>query len=313
VTLLAEALIALRDPEFIALQRRNPRYARALRFFAEQNPMLAASAAFAFRRHGEELARVAEDVLGFLDAHAPNEYLALYERRVLGLMRMQRAFLAAPSAEGLRGRGLPVDRQSYDVALLASIVFTSHRFQIMQQLAKFLRPFAGRSARVACIGAGTGYELLMARRTLVDARIDGYDTDPRAQDIALQLLSFFDATRDVTLAGEFPPMRSADDGAVAYDAIVCCELLEHLPDPRDLLEASKRTLRQGGKAFVTMAVNLAQEDHVYWYADIESCRVQLADAGFRVENETFVSARAQERSREQGLDVGNYVAEVSPC
>ena len=34
--------------------------------------------------------------------------------------------------------------------------------------------------------------------------------------------------------------------------------------------------------FVTMAVNIAQEDHVFLYPDIAACRKQIKDSGLQI-------------------------------
>jgi 2-polyprenyl-3-methyl-5-hydroxy-6-metoxy-1,4-benzoquinol methylase len=100
---------------------------------------------------------------------------------------------------------------------------------------------------------------------------------------------------------------------------VLCELLEHVSMPQQLLAAVSARLGERGAAFVTMAINLAQEDHVYWYRDLEACRAQIAAAGLRCLRERFISVAASERAIDAagadtaGMVVGNYVAGVTPC
>jgi hypothetical protein len=71
-------------------------------------------------------------------------------------------------------------------------------------------------------------------------------------------------------------------------------------------------LKEDGRAFVTMAINIAQEDHIFLYPTIESCRAQLRDAGLYTVSEwitpqTVLSIPA---NREQSFQKGNYIAVV---
>lgn len=43
------------------------------------------------------------------------------------------------------------------------------------------------------------------------------------------------------------------DGAGAFDAVVCCEALEHDPDPVATLASAARALKPGGRLILTMA------------------------------------------------------------
>jgi 2-polyprenyl-3-methyl-5-hydroxy-6-metoxy-1,4-benzoquinol methylase len=97
-----------------------------------------------------------------------------------------------------------------------------------------------------------------------------------------------------------------------YDAIIMCELCEHLRDPLRALTRVREYLKDDGRAFVTMAINLAQEDHVFVYPTVEACRSQLRRSGLHTVAEwlapqVFLSIPP---NREQNFRKGNYIAVV---
>jgi SAM-dependent methyltransferase len=311
--------VGVSRPELLPFERfqhAHPLYRRAIDHFRAHNPVLAQSAAALFEMYGERLGPVADEILGYLEASSGPEYLVRYCRRAAELMAMQADFRADPCQETLQGKGRSVERGDYDIALLASVVFTVHRFELMEQLSAFFRYVDRPGAQVACVGVGTGYELMLARRKLSDCVLEGYDTDERARATSARLLAYFDHDSGVELAAEFPLNGASPAHAQRYDAVVACEILEHLAEPELALCTLSRVLKPRGYAFVTMAVNLAQEDHVFWYRNLEACRVQIDAAGLRREFEWIApltrAAIAPGVDRAKKFTAGNYVAVVRP-
>ena len=71
--------------------------------------------------------------------------------------------------------------------------------------------------------------------------------------------------------------------------MVCVEVLEHLEKPVEFLKALRSGLAQGGKAFITAALNAAHTDHIYLYRNSEEVLEHLCAAGFTLE-QSFVAA-----------------------
>ncbi len=301
--------------ELEKLRERSPLYTEAIEYFLARNAVLARSAMSVYRMHGENCLQTIERILGFLNYHAGGDYLDLYDNRVRDLLRMQKCFNNRPSLQTLGASGVNVDRQSYNIALLGSIAFTNHRFEIMQQLETFLQMINRPAGRLSCIGIGTGYELMLASRSLKNWFIEGYDTDEATHTAAGELLEYFEVNKgSVEILGEFPLYNRHHDRYQLYDAIVFCEITEHLSDPLTALESLKHALKAGGMIFVTMAINIAQEDHIYWYKDIDSCRAQLKQAGLNIMFEWIAPASAgiipRGEDRENAFRAGNYIAVV---
>jgi len=299
--------------DFNEFKSAHPEYARTCEILERESPALSRSAETVFRMQGRRLARTADDIIAYLEsAQSAERFMGMYIRRVASLMKMQEQFDRDPRLETLGDPNLLIPREEYNLALLLSIVFSNHRFEIMEQLKLFLESLARPRGRIAAVGAGAGWELKLIAERLPGWESEGYDLDPGALQEANRLLSYFGCSEKIRLAEEFPLERISDEFRGAYDGIVLCEILEHLPDPRAALESCRAYLRSNGRLFVTMAVNLAQEDHIYLYADLKSCREQISGAGLSVLHEWVapVALRplSKDRNRETDFRNGNYIA-----
>jgi 2-polyprenyl-3-methyl-5-hydroxy-6-metoxy-1,4-benzoquinol methylase len=257
-------------------------------------------------------ARVAHRVLSYAQQRfAGRDVVETYVNRARSLAVLQERFDANPTPETLGDPDAPIDRDVYNISLLLSIVFTNHRFEIMQQLSQFLERCSTPRGRIASIGTGTGYEIeRMASLLPNDWAIESYDIDESVQDEARAFLHHSGITRAVHWAREFPLDNPSAEFRKRYDAIVMCELLEHLPDPAAALVAARDCLAVGGRLFATMAINIAQEDHIYLYRDIPCCQAQIKQAGLRTISEwiTPQTTLPPAVQREANFKKGNYVA-----
>jgi len=263
-----------------------------------------------------EAAAVAGDIFGYLRHRYPGrDVLSMYGERARTLAELQERFDRDPCVETLGSPGAPISRDAYSVALLLSIALTNHRFEIMQQLAAFLSGLTAPAGRIASIGTGTGYELRLMALLPAGWGIESYDVDDRVQVEARRFLDYFGVSRAITWGREFPLASPPPESRHRYDALVLCELLEHLSDPAEALGAVRECLTAAGRAFVTMAINIAQEDHVYLYPDLASCRAQIREAGLRTVSDwiTPQTTLPPAEDRERSFSKGNYVAVVAPA
>lgn len=287
-------------------------YEQALQRLEVLDRRLALAAAVVDATHSNA-AEVAAPILAYAsDAFPGRDAVEVYVQRARELAVLQDRFDADPREETLGDPQAHIDRAAYNISLLLSIAFTNHRFEIMQQMAQFLAGCDSTAGRIASIGTGTGYELELMATLLPPAwQIESYDIDESVQVDARAFLNYFGVTRTITWGKEFPLVEDPPaEYRNRYDAVVMCELLEHLPTPQAALTGAGKCLTEGGRVFATMAINIAQEDHVYLYADIASCRTQINQAGFRILSEwiTPQTTLVPARDREANFKKGNYVA-----
>ena len=276
--------------------------------------LLAISAQLVYENHGEALGPVADEILGFAERTYGAQYISKYISRVNDLAMLQEKFDKDPSPATLGDQGAVLDPDAYALSLLLSIVFTNHRFELIRELSLFLNGMGERSnpGTMLSIGYGTGYELKMASQVLSGWHIEAYDTDSQMTVRARQLFEFFGISKDIPLGGYFPLDQCPDELRGQYDAVVLSEVSEHLPDPAMALGTLRDCLKDEGRMFVTMAINIAQEDHVFLYPTINSCREQLQKCGLSVAREWLSPQTifAPPDDREEGFNKGNYIAVV---
>ena len=87
------------------------------------------------------------------------------------------------------------------------------------------------------------------------------------------------------------------DLAGPFDAAICCELLEHVPEPERFLQAIRARLRDGGRLFLSAAVRMESVDHLTLFESAGKVSALLADVGFAIVHEMsapFVTRRPRD-------------------
>ena len=289
------------------------RFSDLVDYFDEHDLLLYLSSTSVEQRFGESIREVAAEVLDFLGTRELGDLPGRYLARTQELQALQEAFEASGryAASSYAEVALP-SHEDYQLALLLSFVLTHHRFEILLALKAFLASPVQAPRRLLSVGFGTGYELKVAQELCPDWQIDAYDSSRPSYEYARALLSHFE--KDVSgLREEHFPLE--DDTGLAlhegrYGRVVLCEVLEHLESPLAALRNLGRCLADGGRFFLTMAIRIAQEDHIFLYDDIASAREQVADAGLEIEREWIAPMTirpVEDEDREASFKRGNYV------
>lgn len=159
---------------------------------------------------------------------------------------------------------IKISREDYDIILLFSVLFSSHRFRIMQLIHE-----KKGTGNALYIGLGPGLELLFTK--------SGY-SKKIAYDLAVNPF-LNNEFREVEFnhelyTGQYPGY---------FDSIYMIELLEHVPDPFQLLQIAYTSLKEGGKVLLTTASNIPQFDHVYNFSpDHVDFEFRLKEIGFDI-------------------------------
>jgi SAM-dependent methyltransferase len=270
------------------------------------------------RMHREAIRPYANDILRFLSHRGAACVVEKYVARVGGLRSLQSEFertgqYVAESSKHVQ----PIDTEQYNLALLLSFICTSHRFDILRCLVSFLRTRCQAPMELLSVGYGTGYELKLALEEAPGWRIVAFDNSPDSYKYASQLLRFFGHPIDCLHQDVFS--FECHDGVVArserFGKVILCELLEHLDDPKAALRSVRSVLHREGLLFCTMAVNIAQEDHVYVYRSADQARADVLECGFEIVQEMLapvVILPFSESKRAQLFKKGNYICIARP-
>lgn len=77
----------------------------------------------------------------------------------------------------------------------------------------------------------------------------------------------------------------AASGVPSADAMVCCEVLEHVDSPAAILSGIRSHLGAGGQAFLSTVANLEARDHVYLFETVDQIRALIADSGLELDRD----------------------------
>jgi 2-polyprenyl-6-hydroxyphenyl methylase/3-demethylubiquinone-9 3-methyltransferase len=99
-------------------------------------------------------------------------------------------------------------------------------------------------ARAIDVGCGGG----ILAESLADkgAKVTGIDVAPRV--LATARLHLHESGHDVEYR-EVTVEAMAEEAAGGFDVLTCMEMLEHVPDPASVIDATARLLKPGGQAF----------------------------------------------------------------
>jgi 2-polyprenyl-3-methyl-5-hydroxy-6-metoxy-1,4-benzoquinol methylase len=102
---------------------------------------------------------------------------------------------------------------------------------------------AENNGRMLDIGSGDGGLMSHAQKLGMDAF--GIEIDPRGVQIAKEIRGLKNV-----VAGDLKTLESL--GWPSFDRVTCFEVMEHLPDPKELLRLIYRMLKPGGLAAITV-------------------------------------------------------------
>ena len=87
------------------------------------------------------------------------------------------------------------------------------------------------------------------------------------------------------------------DGTEKYDFITIGEVIEHVEDPKALMQKLGELLTENGTIYVTTPANAPMIDHIYLFHDAEDIRSFLKDAGFKIVEDRAVFAENMEEKK----------------
>ncbi|MDA0740609.1 MAG: class I SAM-dependent methyltransferase [Bacteroidetes bacterium] len=154
-----------------------------------------------------------------------------------------------------------------------------HNFYTNQFLSELKPRSQEKQLKFCDVGVGTGYYSLMTFEELSHVSGTAYDISDASLAFANQLIARngyaqnFEAKKfDILTENTLPK----------FDFVICNEVLEHLERPQDFIHCLGEMLEDGGKMFLTAALNAANRDHIYLYEGIEDIRNQVLESGLKI-------------------------------
>jgi len=130
------------------------------------------------------------------------------------------------------------------------------------------------------IAPGHGYFGLNLLRRFPEARLTGIDISSTSVDMSRRIaVEFKESAAEYHLQDA---RHLTDEYQHAVDAIICGELLEHVPHPEEIFSSVGKALRPGGLAYVTAAITAAAPDHIYEFETPEQVIAMAEGEGFSI-------------------------------
>jgi hypothetical protein len=176
-------------------------------------------------------------------------------------------------------------RTVYYPALLFGYLASPNYRALLRNLDRTLALWRGEGVtRLLEVASGHAFLLLFALRQLPGATGIGSDIAPAAGGFAdsLHQITGWAPGRFQMLVTDVLDERANGAASGPFKAAICCELLEHVPEPKRFLDAIHARLEQGGRLFVSAAVRMESVDHLTVFESTESVASLLETAGFAV-------------------------------
>lgn len=180
--------------------------------------------------------------------------------------------------------------QTYYPALLFSYLFSSNYFEILRTFYQEFIPLAKQKQGKNCeIGIGHGLLSSLLLKNNPHLQGTGMDISPVAKKVTAQVNQYFNIPQIPVYIEDATQNISEKNNSV----MICAEVLEHLPDPKKLLENIYSSLADNGLFFLTASINMESVDHLYLFQSDEEVITMVQEVGFRVLHRNIAFLTAQ--------------------
>lgn len=199
--------------------------------------------------------------------------------------------------------------QTYYPALLFSYLFSSNYFEILRIFYQEFIPLAQKKQGKACeIGIGHGLLSSLLLKHSPHLQGIGMDISPVAKKVTAQVNQYFGITQIPVFVEDATQNISQKNNAV----MICAEVLEHLPNPKRLLDNIYNSLDKEGLFFLTASINMESVDHLYLFQSDEEVVQMVETTGFKVLQKKVAFLTAQNYRHDSTLQQ-RLMKRKNPC
>lgn len=170
--------------------------------------------------------------------------------------------------------------QFYHWGVFATAFLWQHHLEILNFFsARFVAGYVPDCHRFVDFGSGSGIWSLLTARLNSKNRVTGIDISKSSLDIAQKLA--LGAGLDQQIQFQVNDAQTFEEKE-KFEAGISCFLLEHMENPKSLLQNLAQNLYPGSSCFVTTAITAAEVDHIYEFRNESEVVKIVEDCGFRV-------------------------------
>ncbi|MDW8302724.1 MAG: class I SAM-dependent methyltransferase [Bacteroidia bacterium] len=199
--------------------------------------------------------------------------------------------------------------QTYYPALLFSYLFSSNYFEILRVFCQYFIPLTQTKQGKSCeIGIGHGLlsALLLSRNSNLQGV--GIDISPVAQQVSARVSKFFGLTPIPVCIEDATHQITQKNNQV----MICAEVLEHLPQPQQLLENIYAALAENGLLFLTASINMESVDHLYWFENDMQVQEMVEKTSFKIVQKNIAFLTSQDYRNNPSLQ-NRLMKRKNPC
>lgn len=290
------------DAAVDAQRARYPQGVRAVERLTTLAPMFRSAVRDMVRAYGETFFRRAEqrvreiDFLCDGDAARFDAAIQAYVRFCLEFVRKQAEFLKTGRYSfqdfDEMCRTLYEDeaavRDFYLLALLLSFVFSPNYYEFYDFFEHEFLPQVPQRGTVIEVGCGHGVYLGQTLLHAPGLHGIGIDISAGALAVARRMLMHYGLppARFELATDDLRHTLARADGSAS--AVICCEVLEHLPDPRHAVRELRRLLAADGVMMLSAAIRMESVDHLYVFRTQQEVIEMAESAGLRIVAERVV-------------------------
>lgn len=184
----------------------------------------------------------------------------------------------------------------YVVALaLTGCIWSNHIYVLRWYEEQLKATCADRVNNYLEIGCGLGINLLHTIQMTNAAQYYCIDLSEKAVELCNALLAY--AKGCSILNGRNYAVKCADffssqilEGGVSADIFTMFEVLEHVPNPDEMLERIKDVTTDHAQIFVSTAINSPMPDHIYLFRSVQDVVDMVERHGFVIKDRICAAA-----------------------
>lgn len=199
--------------------------------------------------------------------------------------------------------------EPYLLGLLSTYLYWENHSKIFDFYCTEFSSIAAQVKGAETMEIGTGHGLfasyLLEKNTTMSYL--GIDISKSSLEFSRVLLDVRFADRQIVLIEQDATSPKFAQNK-KYDFVICCEVMEHVENPRKLLQNIFSSMNSNGKAFITTVSNLEAVDHIFLFRSSQEIRDMIEGVGFAILEERVFNLPSSISQLEQS----NYAAIISP-
>ncbi len=193
----------------------------------------------------------------------------------------------------------------YMIGLVLSNFFWKNHYDMFSFFREVINRFTYE--KYLEVGCGHGLYFIEAIKSSSFKSFQAYDLSHTSIDITTKLIdyTFHEAPKNVSIE-----LRNIFDveKSEKYDFITMGEVLEHVEEPKALLDGIGDLMSEGGLLFLTTCANAPAIDHIYLFNSTDHIKDVLNESNYDIVEELIINPGDLPMKNSETVNIINYAA-----